>query len=172
MKTKSELRPGPGRSALLRALAFQKSWSDPFVGHVTVHPRVFRRAESPEVYVLNPGKGTRGRRISRLLQMHANKARKRLNEIYAGDICACVGLKERQYRRHALRRKQADHPGKYRFPDTGYFRGHRAKDESRPGQTGLWRLQRLAQEDPTVPRFHRTGHRADAHLPAWGELHL
>src|SRR5260370_6946079 len=42
-------------------------------------------------YVLNSGKGTR-ERISRLLQMHANK-REEIDEIYAGDICACVGLK-------------------------------------------------------------------------------
>src|SRR5260370_11363848 len=71
------------------ALAF-KIMSDPFVGHVTyirVDSGVLKSGSS----VVNSGKGTR-ERISRLLQMHANK-REEIDTIYAGDICACGGLK-------------------------------------------------------------------------------
>ncbi len=71
------------------ALAF-KIMSDPFVGHVT-YIRVYSGVLKSGSYVLNSGKGTR-ERISRLLQMHANK-REEIDQIYAGDICACVGLK-------------------------------------------------------------------------------
>jgi elongation factor G len=71
------------------ALAF-KIMSDPFVGHVT-YIRVYSGVLKSGSYVLNSGKNSR-ERISRLLQMHANK-REEVEEIYAGDICACVGLK-------------------------------------------------------------------------------
>src|ERR1700747_347580 len=71
------------------ALAF-KIMSDPFVGHVT-YIRVYSGVLKSGSYVYNSGKGTR-ERISRLLQMHANK-REEIKEVYAGDICACVGLK-------------------------------------------------------------------------------
>jgi len=71
------------------ALAF-KIMSDPFVGHVT-YIRVYSGVLKSGSYVYNSAKGTR-ERISRLLQMHANK-REEIEEVYAGDICACVGLK-------------------------------------------------------------------------------
>src|SRR5450432_4687223 len=71
------------------ALAF-KIMSDPFVGHVT-YIRVYSGVLKSGSYVYNPAKRTR-ERISRLLQMHANK-REEIEEVFAGDICACVGLK-------------------------------------------------------------------------------
>src|SRR6266851_4795470 len=71
------------------ALAF-KIMSDPFVGHLT-YIRVYSGVLKSGSYVYNPAKRTR-ERISRLLQMHANK-REEIEEVYAGDICACVGLK-------------------------------------------------------------------------------
>src|SRR5713101_4863272 len=61
------------------ALAF-KIMSDPFVGHVT-YIRVYSGVLKSGSYVLNSGKGSR-ERISRLLQMHANK-REEIDEIYA-----------------------------------------------------------------------------------------
>jgi len=98
--TKSELRLARDDQPFA-ALAF-KIMSDPFVGHVT-YIRVYSGVLKSGSYVLNSGKGSR-ERISRLLQMHANK-REEIDEIYAGDICACVGLKRRQYRRHAVATK-------------------------------------------------------------------
>jgi elongation factor G len=67
----------------------------PFVGHVT-YIRVYSGVLKSGSYVYNSGKRTR-ERISRLLQMHANK-REEIEEVYAGDICACVGLKSVQHR--------------------------------------------------------------------------
>ena len=74
--------------------------SDPFVGHVT-YIRVYSGVLKSGSYVFNSGKNSR-ERISRLLQMHANK-REEIDEIYAGRYLRLRGTEERQYRRHALR---------------------------------------------------------------------
>src|SRR5437660_1159918 len=71
------------------ALAF-KIMSDPFVGHVT-YIRAYSGMLKAGSYIYNSTKGSR-ERIGRLLQMHANK-REEIDVVYAGDICACVGLK-------------------------------------------------------------------------------
>src|SRR5205085_11891360 len=71
------------------ALAF-KIMSDPFVGHLT-YIRVYSGVLKAGSYIYNSTKRTR-ERIGRLLQMHANK-REEIDLVYAGDICACVGLK-------------------------------------------------------------------------------
>src|SRR5438067_8259401 len=71
------------------ALAF-KIMSDPFVGHLT-YIRVYSGVLKSGSYIYNSTKRTR-ERIGRLLQMHANK-REEIDVVYAGDICACVGLK-------------------------------------------------------------------------------
>jgi len=71
------------------ALAF-KIMADPFVGQLTFI-RVYSGHLKTGDSVLNTTRG-RTERIGRLLKMHANK-REEINEIYAGDICACVGLK-------------------------------------------------------------------------------
>ena len=72
------------------ALAF-KLMTDPFVGQLTfirVYSGVLKSGDS----VYNPIKGKKDR-VGRLLQMHANE-REEISEVRAGDIAACVGLKE------------------------------------------------------------------------------
>src|SRR5579872_3148929 len=71
------------------ALAF-KIMTDPYVGHVT-YIRVYSGVLKAGQSIYNSTKRTR-ERVGRLLRMHANK-REEIDEIYAGDICACVGLK-------------------------------------------------------------------------------
>src|SRR3989338_11619455 len=72
------------------ALAF-KIMSDPFVGRLTFF-RVYSGTLKSGSYVLNSVKDKK-ERIGRILQMHANK-REDIEEIYAGDIAAAVGLKK------------------------------------------------------------------------------
>ncbi|HET6935828.1 MAG TPA: elongation factor G [Candidatus Angelobacter sp.] len=79
----------PSDSEPFAALAF-KIMADPFVGQLTFI-RVYSGHLKTGDSVLNTTKG-KTERIGRLLKMHANK-REEITEIYAGDICACVGLK-------------------------------------------------------------------------------
>ncbi len=71
------------------ALAF-KIMTDPYVGRLTFF-RVYSGVLSAGSYVMNATRDKK-ERIGRLLQMHANK-RDEINEVYAGDIAAAVGLK-------------------------------------------------------------------------------
>ncbi len=71
-------------------LAF-KIVSDPFVGKLAFF-RAYSGHLSSGSYVYNSTKGKK-ERVGRLLLMHANH-REEINEIYAGDICAIVGLKD------------------------------------------------------------------------------
>ena len=71
------------------ALAF-KIMTDPFVGHLTFF-RVYSGVMASGATVYNATKQKR-ERIGRLLKMHANK-REDIQEVYAGDIAAAVGLK-------------------------------------------------------------------------------
>ena len=80
----------PDDEAPFSALAFKLA-TDKHVGHLA-YVRVYSGSAKTGDHVLNANRG-RKERIGRLLQMHANK-RQDLNEIWAGDIAAVVGLKE------------------------------------------------------------------------------
>ena len=71
------------------ALAF-KITADPFVGKLTYF-RVYSGTAKAGSYVYNSTKGKK-ERFGRLVQMHSN-ARKEIEQVYAGDIAAAVGLK-------------------------------------------------------------------------------
>jgi elongation factor G len=76
-------------SAPFSALAF-KLMTDPYVGHLTFL-RIYSGELSSGDTVFNATKGTR-EKIGRLLKMHAND-REEINEVYAGDIVAAIGLR-------------------------------------------------------------------------------
>jgi len=71
------------------ALAF-KIMTDPYVGKLTFF-RVYSGTLPAGSYVQNATQDQR-ERVGRILQMHANK-RDELDEVYAGDIAAGIGLK-------------------------------------------------------------------------------
>ena len=76
-------------SAPFSALAF-KLMTDPYVGHLTFL-RIYSGNLSSGVAVVNATKGTK-EKIGRLVKMHANE-REEIREVYAGDIVACIGLR-------------------------------------------------------------------------------
>jgi elongation factor G len=86
---REEERPAD-EDAPFAALAF-KVMADPYVGKLTYF-RVYSGKLSAGSRVLNASNG-RTERIGRLLMLHANH-RQEIDECYAGDICAGVGLKQ------------------------------------------------------------------------------
>src|SRR5579862_9893788 len=148
------------------ALAF-KIMSDPFVGHVT-YIRVYSGVLKSGSYVLNSGKGSR-ERISRLLQMHANK-REEIDEIYAGDICACVGLKNVNTGDTLCDENKPVILESIDFPAPVISVAIEPKTKADQEKLGV-ALQRLAQEDPTF-RVSTEPDTGQTLISGMGELHL
>jgi elongation factor G len=148
------------------ALAF-KIMSDPFVGHVT-YIRVYSGVLKSGSYVLNSGKGTR-ERISRLLQMHANK-REEIDEIYAGDICACVGLKSVNTGDTLCDENKPIILESIDFPAPVISVAIEPKTKADQDKLSV-AMQRLAQEDPTF-RVSTEPDTGQTLISGMGELHL
>src|SRR5262249_28299737 len=131
-------------SAPFAALA-SKVVSDPFVGRLT-YMRVYSGSLAAGSYALNATKGQR-ERIGRLLQMHANH-REDIDHIYAGDICAVVGLKN-SFTGDTL--CDPDHPVLLEsivFPRPVIEIAIEPKTRADQDKMGI-ALGRLAEEDPT-----------------------
>src|SRR5580700_5676074 len=148
------------------ALAF-KIMSDPFVGHVT-YIRVYSGVLKSGSYVMNAAKGTR-ERISRLLQMHANK-REEIAEVYAGDICACVGLKSVNTGDTLCDEDKQIILESIEFPTPVISVAIEPKTKADQDKMGV-AMQRLAQEDPTF-RVSTEPDTGQTLISGMGELHL
>ena len=148
------------------ALAF-KIMSDPFVGHVT-YIRVYSGVLKSGSYVYNSGKRTR-ERISRLLQMHANK-REEIEEVYAGDICACVGLKSVNTGDTLCDEQKPVVLESIDFPAPVISVAIEPKTKADQDKLGV-AMQRLAQEDPTF-RVSTEPDTGQTLISGMGELHL
>jgi elongation factor G len=148
------------------ALAF-KIMSDPFVGHLT-YIRVYSGVLKSGSYVYNPAKRTR-ERISRLLQMHANK-REEIEEIYAGDICACVGLKSVNTGDTLCDEQKQIILETIDFPAPVISVAIEPKTKADQDKLGV-AMQRLAQEDPTF-RVSTEPDTGQTLISGMGELHL
>jgi elongation factor G len=148
------------------ALAF-KIMSDPFVGHVT-YIRVYSGVLKSGSYVYNSGKRTR-ERISRLLQMHANK-REEIEEVCAGDICAVVGLKSVNTGDTLCDESKQIILENIDFPAPVISVAIEPKTKADQDKLGV-ALQRLAQEDPTF-RVSTEPDTGQTLISGMGELHL
>src|SRR5712672_3286106 len=148
------------------ALAF-KIMSDPFVGHVT-YIRVYSGVLKSGSYVVNSGKGSR-ERISRLLQMHANK-REEIDTVYAGDICACVGLKSVNTGDTLCDEEKQIILENIDFPAPVISVAIEPKTKADQDKLSV-AMQRLAQEDPTF-RVSTEPDTGQTLISGMGELHL
>jgi elongation factor G len=148
------------------ALAF-KIMSDPFVGQL-VFIRVYSGQLKTGDGVLITGK-RKTERIGRLLKMHANK-REEISEINAGDICACVGLRNVTTGDTIC---TDDHPillESITFPAPVIAVAVEPKTKGDQEKMGL-ALSRLAQEDPTF-RVSTDADSGQTIIEGMGELHL
>ncbi|MGH9651000.1 MAG: elongation factor G, partial [Terriglobales bacterium] len=148
------------------ALAF-KIMADPFVGQLTFI-RVYSGKIKTGDGIYNPGKSRR-ERIGRLLKMHANK-REEISEIYAGDICACVGLRNITTG-DTLSDEQ--HPAvleSIEFPAPVISVAVEPKTKGDQEKMGV-ALAKLAQEDPTF-KVHTDVDSGQTIISGMGELHL
>ena len=148
------------------ALAF-KIMSDPFVGQLTFI-RVYSGQLKTGDSVLNPGRG-KSERIGRLLKMHANK-REEISEIYAGDICACVGLRNVTTGDTISDEKHPIVLESIEFPDPVISVAVEPKTKADQEKMGV-ALGKLAQEDPTF-RVHTDEDSGQTIIEGMGELHL
>ena len=150
----------------LSALAF-KLMTDPFVGQLTfvrVYSGVLKKGDS----VYNPIKGKK-ERIGRIVQMHANN-RQEVEEIRAGDIAACVGLKEVTTGETLCDPSAIITLEKMVFPEPVIAQAVEPKSKSDQEKMGI-ALSRLASEDPSL-RVKTDEESGQTIIAGMGELHL
>jgi elongation factor G len=148
------------------ALVF-KIMTDPYVGQLAFF-RVYsgRLAAGESVY--NVAKG-RKERIGRLLRMHANK-REEIQEIFAGDIAAAVGLKTVQTGDTICDDNSPIVLESITFPTPVIQLAVEPKTKADQEKLGM-AIQKLAQEDPTF-RVATDPETGQTILSGMGELHL
>ncbi len=147
-------------------LAF-KIVADPFVGKIAFF-RVYSGHLTSGSYVYNSTKGKR-ERVGRLLLMHANH-REEIPEIYAGDICAIVGLKDTSTGDTLCSENAPIILEQMEFPDPVIRVAIEPK--TKQGQEKMtMSLLKLAEEDPSF-KFYTDNETGQTIIAGMGELHL
>jgi elongation factor G len=148
------------------ALAF-KLMTDPFVGQLTF-VRVYSGVLTKGDTVYNPIRGKK-ERIGRIVQMHANK-REEVSEIVAGDIAACIGLKDVTTGETLCDPTAVIMLERMIFPEPVITQAVEPKTKADQEKMGI-ALQRLAQEDPSF-RVKTDEESGQTLIAGMGELHL
>lgn len=148
------------------ALAF-KLMTDPFVGQLTF-VRVYSGVLNSGETVLNSVRGKK-ERIGRILQMHANE-RAEIKEVLAGDIAACVGLKEVTTGETLCDPSAPIILERMIFPDPVIHVAVEPKTKADQEKMGI-ALGRLAAEDPSF-RVRTDEESGQTIISGMGELHL
>ncbi|MBU5425648.1 elongation factor G [Tissierella pigra] len=148
------------------ALAF-KIVSDPFVGKLAYF-RVYSGSLKSGSYVKNTSKGKK-ERIGRILLMHANK-REEVDEVFAGDIAAAVGLKDTSTGDTLSSDENPIVLETMEFPEPVIHVAIEPKTKASQDKMAA-ALAKLAEEDPTFKTYtdEETGQTIIAGM---GELHL
>ncbi len=156
----------PDDSAPFAALAF-KIMTDPYVGRLTYF-RVYSGTLESGSYVVNATQGKK-ERISRLLQMHANK-REEVDIMYAGDIGAAIGLKGSRTGDTLADPNDPIVLESMSFPEPVIRVAIEPKTKADQDKLSE-ALQKLAEEDPTF-KVRTDEETAQTIISGMGELHL
>ena len=162
----NEVQRHPSDKEPFSALAF-KIAADPFVGKLSFF-RVYSGTATAGSYVLNSTKDKR-ERFGRIVQMHAN-SRQEIDEVFAGDIAAAVGLKITTTGDTLCDEKSPVILESMEFPEPVIELSLEPKTKADQDKMGL-ALAKLAEEDPTFKTYtnEETGQTIIAGV---GELHL
>ena len=147
------------------ALGF-KLINDPFgkLGFIRVYSGTLRTGDT----ILNPRTG-KTERVGRLVKMHANK-REDITEIMAGDICACVGLKELKTGDTLCAPSAPIALSAITFPEPVISVAIEPKTKADQEKMGL-ALGKLSDEDPTF-KVRTDEDSGQTIISGMGELHL
>jgi elongation factor G len=148
------------------ALVF-KIMTDPFVGQLAF-VRVYSGKLNAGDSVLNVSKA-RKERIGRLVKMHANK-REEIQEVFAGDICAAVGLKQVVTGDTICDEKAPVLLESINFPAPVIQLAIEPRTKADQEKLGM-AIQKLVSEDPTL-RVNTDQETGQTILAGMGELHL
>ena len=165
-ETEEEVTRPADDNAPFAALAF-KVMTDPYVGKLTFF-RVYSGTLQSGSYVLNTTKNKR-ERIGRILQMHANH-REEIQEVYAGDIAAAVGLKDTATGDTLCDDKEKVVLESMVFPEPVISVAIEPKSKADQDKLST-ALQKLQEEDPTF-RAHTDPETGQTIIEGMGELHL
>lgn len=150
----------------LAALAF-KIMADPFVGKLAF-VRVYSGKIVSGSYIYNSSKGRR-ERVGRVLRMHANH-REEMAEVFAGDICAIVGLKDTFTGDTLCDEKNPIVLESMNFPEPVINQAIEPKTKADQDKLGI-ALSRLSEEDPSL-RTYTDAETGQTIIAGMGELHL
>jgi len=148
------------------ALAFKVA-TDPFAGQLTFF-RVYSGVLKAGTYILNSTNGNK-ERVGRILKMHANK-REEIEQVYAGDIAAIVGLKNTTTGDTLC---DAGNPiilERITFPEPVIAIKIEPKTKADQERMGI-ALRKLSEEDPTF-RIRTDEETGETIISGMGELHL
>ncbi len=148
------------------ALSF-KVMTDPYVGRLTFL-RIYSGKLTSGSYVLNATNGKK-ERISRLVRMYADQ-RLEEDEVYAGDICAAVGLKDTTTGDTLCDEKNPIILERMTFPEPVISVAIEPKTKADQDKMGI-ALQKLAEEDPSF-RVKSDTETGQTIISGMGELHL
>jgi elongation factor G len=165
-KSGEEIERQPSDEEPFSALAF-KIATDPFVGKLAFF-RVYSGVLKSGSYILNSTTGNK-ERIGRILRMHAN-SREEVQEVYAGEIAAAVGLKGTTTGNTLSDQDKPVILESITFPEPVIQIAIEPKTKADQEKMSI-ALQRLAEEDPTfrINSDHETGQTL---ISGMGELHL
>ena len=165
-KTDEEIERKPSDDEPFSSLAF-KLQTDPFVGQLTFF-RVYSGTVKAGSYIYNANTGNK-ERLGRIVRLQADK-REEVEEVYAGEIAAAVGLKDTMTSHTLCDEAKPIVLEQITFPEPVVAVRVEPKTKGDQEKMGI-ALKKLSDEDPTF-RVSTDDETLETIIAGMGELHL